>query len=95
MPIQLVEASADFEAEFIAAVRRSRKLHRPWVSPPQTAETFRRYLALKQSPTSVGYFVLSEEGTLAGVVNVSEIVLGQFQSAYLGYYAFSPLERRG
>jgi ribosomal-protein-alanine N-acetyltransferase len=29
-------------------------------------------------------------GELAGVVNVSEIVRGQFCSGYLGYYAFVP-----
>lgn len=95
MRIKLVAAAAEFEAEFLAAARRSRKLHRPWVAPPQTAADFRRYLGLKQSPTSVGYFVLSPHGELAGVINLSEIVLGQFQSAYLGYYVFSPHERKG
>lgn len=34
-------------------------------------------------------------GELAGVVNLSEIVRGSFQSAYLGYYAFSPHDRQG
>lgn len=32
---------------------------------------------------------------LVGVVNVSEIVLGAFRSAYLGYYAFVPNAGRG
>lgn len=32
---------------------------------------------------------------LAGVVNLSEIVRGPFQSAYLGYYAFPPHDRQG
>ena len=32
---------------------------------------------------------------LAGVVNVSEIVRGAFQSAFLGYYAFTPHARKG
>jgi ribosomal-protein-alanine N-acetyltransferase len=30
-----------------------------------------------------------------GVVNISEIVLGPFRSAYLGYYAFEPFAGRG
>jgi ribosomal-protein-alanine N-acetyltransferase len=39
--------------------------------------------------------VLRESGELAGVINVSEIVRGPFQSAYLGYYAFVPHAGRG
>ena len=35
------------------------------------------------------------DGDLAGVVNISEIVLGSFQSAYLSYYALEPHQRRG
>ena len=30
-----------------------------------------------------------------GVINLSEIVLGAFRSAYLGYYAFAGFERQG
>jgi ribosomal-protein-alanine N-acetyltransferase len=33
--------------------------------------------------------------TLAGVVNLSQIFLGRFRSAYLGYYAAAPLAGRG
>jgi ribosomal-protein-alanine N-acetyltransferase len=32
---------------------------------------------------------------LVGVINVSNIVLGLFRSAYLGYYAFAGFERQG
>jgi ribosomal-protein-alanine N-acetyltransferase len=32
---------------------------------------------------------------LVGVINVSEMVRGNFQSAYLGYYAFEPHSGRG
>jgi ribosomal-protein-alanine N-acetyltransferase len=95
MDIRLTAPSTKFEAEFLAAVRRSRKLHRPWVSPPETGTEFRTYIRSKQSPTSIGYFVWSGEGELVGVINLSEIVRGQFQSAYLGYYAFSPHQRKG
>jgi ribosomal-protein-alanine N-acetyltransferase len=34
-------------------------------------------------------------GEMVGVVNISEIVRGAFRSGYLGYYAFTPFERRG
>jgi ribosomal-protein-alanine N-acetyltransferase len=93
--IRLTAPSTKFQLEFLAAVRRSRKLHRPWVTPPETATEFRSYIRAKQSPTSIGYFVWSKDGELVGVINLSEIVRGQFQSAYLGYYAFSPHQRKG
>jgi len=42
-------------------------------------------------------FLVCERGTdgLVGVINLSNVVLGLFRSAYLGYYAFSGFERRG
>jgi ribosomal-protein-alanine N-acetyltransferase len=95
MDIRLTAPSTKFETEFLAAVRRSRKLHRPWVTPPETGTELRSYIRSKTSPTSIGYFVWSGEGELVGVINLSEIVRGQFQSAYLGYYAFSPHQRKG
>ena len=96
MSVRLTVASAGYQAEFLAAVRRSRTLHRPWVNPPRTKEQFQLYLKSRQGPNCASYFVLSdEEDALVGVINVSEIVRGAFQSAYLGYYAFSPHHRRG
>src|SRR2546426_8560303 len=83
------------ETKFLAAVRRSRKLHRPWVSPPASAKAFRDYLKRRRRPTHDAFFVWSPPRALVGVVNVSEIVRGGFQSAYLGYYAFAPYARRG
>lgn len=84
------------EATFLAAVRRSRKLHRPWVSPPATAKAFRAYLARQRTTSHAAFFVWSREhDDLVGVVNLSEIVRGNFQSGYLGYYAFAPYAGRG
>ena len=36
-----------------------------------------------------------EDQALAGVINFSEIVRGAFESAYVGYFAFAPLEGQG
>ena len=81
--------------EFLVAAARSRKLHRPWVSPPQTKKAFADYVQRCETPTHVGYWVRTEKGDLAGVINISEIVRGSFLSGYLGYYAFVPHEGRG
>lgn len=82
--------------EFLAAVRRSRKLHGPWISAPWTPTAYRAYLRRLRDERHVGYLVcLRDSDRLVGVVNISEIVRGAFQSGYLGYYAFTPFERRG
>jgi ribosomal-protein-alanine N-acetyltransferase len=93
--IHLEVPSMDRAEEFLRAVRASRKLHRGWVTPPSDRTAFRRFVAGAQSPTRAGYFVVAVDGSLAGVINVSEIVRGYLQSAYLGYYALEPRAGRG
>ena len=82
-------------AEFLAASLRSRELHRHWASPPRTAKAFNAYLERLENPAHVGYWVLTDHGELAGVININEIVRGRFRSGYLGYYAFVPHNGRG
>jgi ribosomal-protein-alanine N-acetyltransferase len=81
--------------EFLAAVARSRTLHGRWTAAPQNAQTFREYLKRYNSPANIGYWILTESGELAGVVNINEIVRGRFRSGYLGYYGFAPHDGRG
>jgi ribosomal-protein-alanine N-acetyltransferase len=84
------------ESEFLAAVERSRALHHPWVVPPGTPDAFREYLSRLQDPRFAAFVISTNAAReLAGVVNLSEIVHGQFRSAYLGYYAFVPYAGRG
>ena len=81
--------------EFLAAVARSRKLHNKWASPPRTKEQFLENLKRFRRESHLGYWVCTEAGELAGVINISEIVRGVFCSGYLGYYAFVPYNGRG
>src|SRR5262245_2879225 len=82
--------SRDCEGEFLAAVRRSRSLHHPWLAAPATTDAFQAYMKKMDSPSYASYWVRTRKGELAGVVNISEIVRGSFHSAYLSYYAFVP-----
>lgn len=83
-------------AEFLAAVHRSRRLHGKWVAPPASPPAYRKFLRRARRPTQAAYFIrLRDSGELVGVVNVSEIVRGNFHSAYLGYYAFAPHHGQG
>lgn len=94
--VQLERPSGRRVDDFLAGVRRSRRLHGAWVTPPATAAAYREYLRRLRTSTQAGYLIgRVDSGELVGVVNVSEIVRGNFQSAYLGYYAFSPHARQG
>jgi len=82
-------------AEFLAAVARSRDLHGHWASPPKTTKAFAANLKRFSSPNHMGYWVVTETGGLAGVININEIVRGSFRSGYLGYYALVPHNGHG
>jgi ribosomal-protein-alanine N-acetyltransferase len=84
------------ESEFLAAVRKSRALHHPWTSPPNSSAKFKAYVEGLISPTAYGFLVCRKDSRdIVGVVNITNIVLGAFRSGYLGYYAFAGHERQG
>jgi RimJ/RimL family protein N-acetyltransferase len=83
------------EHDFLGAVVRSRRLHGSWVTAPSSSAEYRLYLKERQGPRYYKYFVCDEAGQLCGVMNLSEIVRGSFQSAYLGYYALNPHAGKG
>jgi ribosomal-protein-alanine N-acetyltransferase len=94
--MSLEKPSMKRRTEFLAAVERSQKLHRPWTYPPKTPDEFNAMIQrLEQKKTQLGYWVCTDSGELAGVINISEIVRGNFCSAYLSYYAFAPHHRHG
>jgi ribosomal-protein-alanine N-acetyltransferase len=84
------------ERAFLAAVRRSRQLHHPWVQPPATAARYRQYLERSAAADHCSWLVC-RRGTdeLAGMINLGHIVYGALRSAYTGYYVFAGCERQG
>jgi len=84
------------EHAFLSAVRKSRSLHRPWTTPPDTSAKFRTYLQDMSLPNHCAFLVcLRGTDEIAGVINITNIVLGRFRSGYLGYYVFTGHERQG
>jgi ribosomal-protein-alanine N-acetyltransferase len=74
------------EDEFVTSMQASRSLHRPWLYAPQTPEDFREYLVRALSPSTQFFLACRhEDAAIVGFLNLSEIVRGSFQSAYLGY----------
>jgi ribosomal-protein-alanine N-acetyltransferase len=82
--------------ELIALVRGSRKLHHPWVYPPDNINACTAYFRGMASDRNEGYLVcLVTTGEIVGVINISEIVWGLFKSGYLGFYVNAAHSRRG
>ena len=81
------EPRAEDEDSFLIAMHNSQMLHQPWVSSPQTPQDFKNYIQRVQQSNQKSFFILNQTGNIAGVFNISEIVRGFFQSAYLGFFA--------
>jgi ribosomal-protein-alanine N-acetyltransferase len=82
--------------EFLAAVRRSRAIHRPWIAMPETPAEYDAYLERSRRESSA-YFIAHrvEDDAIVGFLNISEIVRGKFLSAFLGYGGIAGFEGRG
>lgn len=94
--VRLERPSLRREQAFLAAARRSRKLHGVFVEVPASAEQYAAYLCRQWRPTQASFFVVdARSDELAGVVNVNDIVLDARWSGSLGYYAFEPYAGRG
>jgi ribosomal-protein-alanine N-acetyltransferase len=79
--------------EFLERVLASRRLHRPWAYPPDTDEGFDALLRRADAPTERVHLICRvEDGAIVGVANLSQILLHNFRSAYLGYFGFRPFE---
>ncbi|MEU4681459.1 GNAT family N-acetyltransferase [Micromonospora sp. NPDC023737] len=84
------------EDEFIAAARRSRELHHPWLAAPDTPEDYAAYLRKNRRRENDGYLICDRgSGAIAGYANISGIVLGALRGGYLGYAAFLPYRGTG
>jgi ribosomal-protein-alanine N-acetyltransferase len=93
--VHIEPAALRHEPQFLAGVRRSRELHRPWGPTPASSEQYRRMVDMSQGDSQRAYLLFSDEVELVGVVTISQIVRGPFCSGYLGYYAFVPHNGRG
>jgi len=94
--VELRPPSAADRSDFLAAVRESRELHRPWVYPPSTPSAYDGWLREGEDGRRERWLVrMRESGLFAGYLAANEIVYGSFQSAYLGYWATAPCAGRG
>ena len=68
-----------------------------WMSAPDTPEAFDAYVRRSRRANQACFFLIcrNEDRAIVGVANLSEIVRGAFQSAFLSYYAFATHARKG
>ena len=96
MRVELHTLSEADRDEFIDAMARSRSFHGTWISPPATPAEFDQLLRRAEDDSFVSLVIrLREDGRLAGMFNISEIVRRAFQSGYVGYGGIAGLEGRG
>jgi ribosomal-protein-alanine N-acetyltransferase len=87
--------SAD-QAAFVSSVAKSKQLHFPWVSPPASPKQFAAFLDRVVPPFNYCFLVCTRaREEPAGVINITNVVLGPFRSGYLEYYVFAGFERQG
>ncbi len=86
--VYLRKANCEDKNSLIDAYERSINLHQPFTYPPENIDDYinkpHRYLVC-----------LEDTHELVGTFNISNIVRGWFQSAYLGYEVFAPYQQRG
>jgi ribosomal-protein-alanine N-acetyltransferase len=84
------------EAEFIRLVRASRRFHAAWIAPSATPDAFAAHLRRNESADFESFLICrNEDGAIVGSANLSQIFMGPFQSAYMGYWAGAPYAGRG
>src|SRR5690242_7303570 len=93
--IVIREPKPEDQDTFLAAMKRSKSLHYPWVKPPQTPEQFNDYLRRYKKSNQKSFLILDKKENIVGVFNISEIVRGLFQNAYLGFYVVSDFGGQG
>ena len=83
-------------SEFMTLNRASVHFHRGLVSPPIRPEQFTTFLKRCSRVDSVCLLICRvQDGAIIGSVTLSQIFLGGFQNAYLGYYVGASHARRG
>lgn len=94
--VTLRPLTADDQREFLDLVAASVDLHHPWVTLPSTPDQFRAHLARYEHSEDESLLVCPRDnGDIAGMVNISSIIRGRFQSGTVSYAAFAPTAGKG
>lgn len=94
--VVLTPPSIEDRDEFLEQVEKSRDIHFPWVTPPANPKQFNEYIDKIHRENQHGFCLkLNTTHKIIGVINISEVVQGCFQSGYLGFYIFYDYQGQG
>jgi [ribosomal protein S5]-alanine N-acetyltransferase len=94
--VSVVRGALADRTELIRGNQDSRAHHLPWVEPFIDDAGFDAWFARSMTGPNVGLVAREIAGVrVVGVINISDIVLGAFRSAYLGYYGMAWCAGRG
>jgi ribosomal-protein-alanine N-acetyltransferase len=80
--------------EFLALNQASKGLHRGLASPPLTPAEFACFLKRSRRADCACFLICRiEDSRIVGSINLSQIFLGGFRSAYMGYYIGAEFKR--
>jgi len=95
MRVELTTPGPADEADFLAAMNASRELHNPWLYPPLTPADYADYLG-RLGERKAGFLARrTQDGAIVGWLNVSEIIRGALDGAFLGYGGIAGHTRQG
>jgi ribosomal-protein-alanine N-acetyltransferase len=94
--VELASLSEDRRIEVLEASRRSVAFQHPWVQPPTTESDYNRLLERQATDEFEGFlFIRRADGELVGMCNLSQIIRGNFKSAFIGFAAVEGFARQG
>jgi len=83
------------EQLFLNAMKRSIALHSPWMTAPLSHHDFIEFYNRYHQINHKCILLCNTDDDIVGVFNLSEIVRGLFQNAYLGYSVISDYAGKG
>jgi ribosomal-protein-alanine N-acetyltransferase len=82
--------------DVLALARRSRTFHAGLAATPTTPTAFASWLQRARTPENIELLLRRKaDNTLVGAIQLSQIVRGRFQSAYLGFWIGASFARQG
>jgi ribosomal-protein-alanine N-acetyltransferase len=94
--VSIARGALTDRADLIRANQDSRAHHLPWAEPFTDDAGFDVWFARSLTGPNVGLVAREiASARVVGIVNISNIVLGGFRSAYLGYYGMAWCAGRG